>query len=97
MKFQEMLSRIETGERFSIRFVKCSQQRRTGGERCELEGLRMIIKDQATPGKKQKPSKGKRPYHRGPQSITLFHEETGRYIRVNKRLITRFNNQEVVY
>ena len=97
MKFKEMLSRIESGEQFDLEWVTCSVQRKTGGEIKKLEGLCMKPREdeQALPKK----AGGKKPssYHRGPQHITLLHEATGRYLRVYKRLIIRFNNQEVTY
>ena len=96
MKFKEMLSRIETGESFSLRWITCSQQRRKGGQVKQLEGLRLMV--DATKAKGKKPAKPRSySYHNSPQHLTLFHEESGRYIRVNKRLITQFNNKEVVY
>ena len=96
MKFKEMIKRMESGEPFHLEWVSCSVRRKTGGAIKSMGGLR---KEPGHGGGRAGKKAGNAPAGPAPpcQHVTLCHQASGRYLRVYKRLVIRFDGEEVTF
>lgn len=95
MELKEALRRIEAGGPFSLEWVMLDASRGKGGRIRHEHGLRLLVaKEDAPMGAKPKPRYS---HENACQYIKLFHEATGRYFTVYKRLMLSFNGEQIVY
>lgn len=97
MKFSDMMRAIETGEAFSLRWTTCNLSKGIGGEIRYEESLRLMVKEQEVHAKAGKSQRPKYSYEHSRQYLNIWNEANGRHIRIYKRLIIEFNDNEVVY
>jgi hypothetical protein len=95
MELRKVLSEIEKGGAFSLKWVTCDRTRGKGGQLRFEPSLRLRPRD-AEPGK----AGTGRPvysYEESCQFIKLMDESSGRYFTVYKRLMLEFNGHKIVY
>ncbi len=97
MEMKEALRRIETGEAFSLEWVMLDVSRNKGGKIRHEHGLRLLVAKEDAIGSSSPKPKPRYSYQESCQYIKLFHEATGRYFTVYKRLMLSFNGQQIEY
>ncbi|MGB0521427.1 MAG: hypothetical protein ACPGJS_00635 [Flammeovirgaceae bacterium] len=95
MKLGAVLNTIRSGEsQFTLTWVTCDQSRKTGGQIRTMDGLKARKSEQSTLTKKKLAQSKPKKYS---DTINLYHAESGTFVRVHKRLILKFNHENVTY
>jgi hypothetical protein len=88
--------------RFSLTFVKCNRNKRTGGELVSVENAVLYKHKKWLNTPRHRVPKisqivSKNPNHTQNQTRNIYVIQTGKILKVHIRLIVRFDRQDVVY
>lgn len=98
----DVLKKMDEGETFSIRFVKCNRIKKTGGQLVTINHARKLGKHGPKPEPYQTAKNGKKVVSKNPDHYKNFTRNikdmmTRKTIKIHCRLITRFNGIRVRY